>query len=58
MPLIRAAEKDLFFIEDGLLRKHYESPSTKRRWFPQRQVVVPLSLRKKFFKEGSNNSLL
>ena len=56
MPLW-AAEKDFFFMEDGLLCKHYEPTSTKRRRFAQRQVVVPLSLRKQLLQEYHDSPL-
>ncbi|KZR96334.1 Uncharacterized protein APZ42_009384, partial [Daphnia magna] len=36
------SEIDYFFVENGLLCKHYEPTSVKRRNFEQCQVVVPL----------------
>ncbi|KAI9551163.1 hypothetical protein GHT06_006378 [Daphnia sinensis] len=51
------SEIDYFFIEDGLLCKHYESTSAKRRNFEQCQVVVPFSLRKQLLQEYHDSPL-
>jgi hypothetical protein len=56
MPLW-ASEIDFFFLEDGLLCRHYEPTSTKRRPFAQSQVVVPLSLRKQLLQEYHDSPL-
>ncbi|KAI9550717.1 pol polyprotein [Daphnia sinensis] len=51
------SEIDYFFVEDGLLCKHYEPTSAQRRNFEQCQVVVPLSLRKQLLQEYHDSPL-
>ncbi|KZS17759.1 Uncharacterized protein APZ42_016190 [Daphnia magna] len=51
------SEIDHFFVENGLLCKHYEPTSVKRRNIKQCQVVVPLSLRKQLLKEYHDSPL-
>ncbi|KZR96202.1 Uncharacterized protein APZ42_009597, partial [Daphnia magna] len=50
-------EIDYFFVENGLLCKHYQPTSVKRKNFEQCQVVVPLSLRKQLLQEYHDSPL-
>ncbi len=52
-----ASEIDFFFLEDGLLCRHYEPMSRKRRPFARSQVVVPLPLRKQLIQEYHDSPL-
>ncbi len=48
---IWAKEIDLFFVSNGILCRTYTPTSKKRRPFVQKQVVVPLSMRKQLLQE-------
>lgn len=54
---IWAKEIDLFFIENNILCRLQAPISEKRRPFPQKQVVVPLTLRKALVGEYHDSPL-